>query len=168
VGGTRFEVEASGVKNYVCNGAEGAEGATGWAPSLPPGKTETGTYSIGKATEAQIGSGSIYEPISFPFPLPPGEGFANGGEPKEIPVEYVASGTTAHCKGSAKNPTADEGFMCVYHSFGSGTELPEFSNIEPETPAAEFGAGRTGVVLLFKVTATGATNVGTWAVTARQ
>lgn len=170
VGGTRFEVEGSGIKNYVCNGEEGEPGATGFVSELPPGKTETGTYAVGPSTEEQKGT-FINEPISFPFPLPAGEGFANGGEAKEIPVEYVPTATpTAHCKGSKKNPTADEGFMCVYHSSGNNVTLPEFANIEPETGQFEFGAGRTGVILRFFASAASAngTDSGTWAVTARK
>jgi len=48
-------------------GATGATGFSGFTETLPSGKTETGTWSIGVPPTAEILS--FYVPISFPIPL---------------------------------------------------------------------------------------------------
>jgi len=171
------EVNSASPTTYVCNGAKGANGTTGFASELPPGETEVGTWAVGRSMEDQVAvSPYIYAPISFPFPLPEGEGYSEGGEAREILVEYMAMNATptANCPGSASNPLAAEGFMCVYVSAGtSGIEprsasgFPEYPDVEPESGHAEFGVGRVGTVLTFKVSAKNSWLLGTWAVTAR-
>ncbi len=98
-------------------GAKGATGATGvtgpegspWTAggTLPSGKTETGTWSISQHTR---GEGPAVASISFPIPLnASGESFAFSLE--ETKEEEFGS---SECGGSALEPTAPKGVLCVY------------------------------------------------------
>jgi Collagen triple helix repeat (20 copies) len=131
-GGTKFEVEGSGKSSKVCNGKEGPEGPTGpegalgtAGTTLPPGATETGTWGFGgkftSSTEPIV-------PISFSIPLAAPLGptkvhlIDNDGEEVVINEgsgarEFKAA--AAACSGTAANPTAGAGNLCLY----SGSQL---------------------------------------------
>ncbi|MDX6603377.1 MAG: hypothetical protein QOF13_2579 [Solirubrobacterales bacterium] len=144
-------------------GATGATGLSGFTETLPPGKTETGTwggsFSEQSSVEKQI-------PISFPIPLAaPGEAFfLNQEETDEVEINEEPG--EGGCAGTVAKPTAPPGVLCVYtaeesdgfNAFGftffneeegflpSGTIL----RISPVNPAAPANFTRNG----------------TWAVTA--
>ncbi len=86
-------------------GDTGATGQTGFTSTLPSGKTEKGDWSIDATATAgfQILLGST----SFVIPL----------EPAPIPI-YVMANKPApkHCSGSAANPGAEPGYLCVFAS----------------------------------------------------
>jgi len=105
-GGSTVEVEGSGTKKPICNGK------TGFTETLPSGETETGTWAIGND------DGPSIIPLTFNIPLaeapdalhyvdPSGEEVVQGtGEIVRVPA--------THCLGSAEEPTAPAGEICVY------------------------------------------------------
>jgi len=154
-GGSEF-TSASGT-TYACSGGEGPEGPAGadgspWAVGgLPAGQTEMGTWALGTALTKNE---ALYEPISFTVPLAAG---------KKAKVHYVTpsgqeNGSPATvCLGTASEPTAPAGNLCVYASVQIGM-----------TYGINLGSTRAGVTLGFsaeEVTG-GASARGTWAVTA--
>jgi len=155
------EVKSTSAPTLVCNGAKGANGTTGFAPELPSGKTETGSFAYGRLPAGQT---QFNVSISFPFTLPEGE-----GEPeKHVEVTYLKAGDspTTPCPGTPAEPLAAPGNLCVYEVDGFGRVPSE--EINPETSESFEGAGRTGVVLAFIKGETGGFVRGTWAVTARE
>ncbi len=150
-------------------GATGTTGATGspWTASgtLPPGKTETGTWSYG---EVPAGT-NTYIPLSFSIPLDPAKavpaifftrptwtykGNPAGpewfdadkfglGSPKALEGAELLEAETA-CPGSNTAPEAEPGFLCIYTTFlGTGVqEEPEFLKVGTKA------AGWTGAILV--------------------
>jgi hypothetical protein len=159
-GGAEFKVGA-GAPTHACNGT------TGYTETLPPGKTETGAWSISQSATTEM---SAYGSVSFPIPLeqPGAEGTAFGFNEEETASETFNS----HCPGSLAEPDAEPGFLCVYTQFENVKNgLGGF--IEPRNFENGFGAyGVSGAVLnsAFLEGAEGVPAViesyGTWAVTA--
>jgi hypothetical protein len=136
-------------------GAAGAPGKNGkdgaFAPELPPGKTETGIWSVGRLPAEVFGA---YVPISFAYPLP------TDGAAK---LHFIAIGATAppECPGTAAEPLAEEGNICVYEGNGFGMTFESIEN--PGNTGEEVGA--VGVILNFTGPENGSAR-GTWALTA--
>ena len=156
-GGSEFT--AGSTKTFACNGKEGSPWAAGG--TLPKGSEEKGVWTDFGSKEGEVRR----EAISFEIPL------------KTKPqVEFVAGAATANCPGSAGNPTAKEGFLCVYDVLAA---LPEFVSVKASFAANEgvaesAAAGTIGTEATwttefstaFKETGeTGAFDRGTWAVT---
>jgi hypothetical protein len=140
-GGT--EVKSASAPVFVCNGE------TGFTETLPPGETETGAWT----------SGGPFISLSFNIPLaeaPKALHFVN-----EAGEEQTGSGPfepPVNCLGSAEDPTAPPGNVCVYESLAVGS-VSGFSGV-----SVRF---RTGAVFGYGAPAgTGA--LGTWAVTAAE
>jgi hypothetical protein len=117
--------------------------------TLPSGKTERGQYSFA----GQTGSGySPVNSVSFALPLasaPSGHLIAISGAP------------TAECPGTASQPEAAPGNLCVYETRADGGKGPSESSLR------EVEEGRFGIT--FYVPLPSSTNweiEGTWAVTA--
>jgi hypothetical protein len=116
--GEKGATGAAGAKGAT--GATGASGATGFTETLPPGKTETGTWNVtvfGATTESAPGElGSI----SFPIPL------ASGGKSFVFTEEQTEEGEfgASGCAGSVAVPTAPPGVLCVY-TYGESHEHTE-------------------------------------------
>jgi hypothetical protein len=133
-------------------GAPGPTGPTGaLGTQLTSGKTETGVYfAEGTATTiADLAAASI----SFPVPL--------ASAPTPV---LVSSGPTANCQGSASNPAAAPGYLCVY--VGTSTNIAVSGIYDPfggnAGTASAYGAG-------IVIDSAGSGNFysdGTWAVTA--
>jgi collagen triple helix repeat protein len=173
-GGITVEVETSGVKNKVCNGKEGEKGEpgengeTGFTESLPPGKTETGSWAFGvtasgikveveeELKEAVKVPSAIHVPLTFNIPLANNLGGSNvhyiNPNGKEVHInekfEFIESTSTA-CLGTAANPKANSGHLCVY-----ATQMTEGILM-----ASEFIAD-PGSKILFNPTAGSANKVG--------
>jgi hypothetical protein len=109
-------------------GAKGDPGTTGFTETLPKGKTEQGVW----ATSGNGGTGS--GAISFVIPLAsaPATSYVNANG-KEL--TGTGEQTPAVCTGSAANPTAPEGVLCVYAHPGRE------GNISTETATNEFFHG---------------------------
>ena len=149
-------------------GKEGKVGVAGspWAVggTLPSGKTETGEWAFGKVTQAaslEIAVASF--PIELPAPMTastqahyitPGKTPTEKGLEINVNEEEVPSTT---CLGTAAEPTALPGNLCVYAAAIEGATIA--SNY--------FNAiiGKTGAILGVAAEA-GASGQGTWAVTA--
>jgi hypothetical protein len=155
-------------------GEEGPQGPEGnpWTElgTLPEDATETGTFA-GKAP----GSGGGFAlPISFPIPL---EGdldeahvHAVNSDGQERDGITLVPATT--CLGTALEPTAPPGHLCVYIGAAQGLfelvpgfQFPEIDRPNAVAPAPPEEAGRAGAVLWFSAESVDARVVGSYAVT---
>jgi hypothetical protein len=100
LGGAEYTV--GGKTTLICNGQ------TGFTETLPAGKTEKGMWAAA-APEGGIAT----EGVSFNIPLKsaPTVHYINVGE-KELTATSEVTSTV--CTGTAANPTASEGALCVY------------------------------------------------------
>jgi hypothetical protein len=149
-------------------GATGAKGATGnagpegspWTAggTLPSGRTETGSWV---APNSAAGSSAAL--ITFTIPLPVAE---------LGPGVYMAEGEAAKpgCTGgTAKDPKANPGFLCVYTGLGKFKDKDQVATIKSGEAlgATSAGVSKTGAVLLGEEPNGGlGFAAGTWAVTA--
>ena len=175
-GGSKFAV--GGKETLACNGINGkngVNGTTGFTEMLLAGKTETGTWSYSNTNE-----GLVFTSISFNIPLT-----------KALDAEHVhyvlpngaetVYGTTAPstaCKGSAEEPSAEAGNLCVYETDAGGVQIDQGGTVEfppeifppsffPKSFGGENGAGKSGAILLFYTKGSGERNgFGSWAVAA--
>src|ERR1700722_4048185 len=144
------------------NGTNGKDGSP-WTASgtLPVGSTETGVWS----SEAPTGGSEA--PISFTIPLAQAlqKGHAHfinaAGKEEPEPGEEVVS--TA-CLGSAAEPKATSGNLCIYaitlkKALGGSIGIIDPSDSEEEA------AGRAGALIELAGTSPEHNGFGTWAVT---
>jgi hypothetical protein len=171
LGGAKVEQEGSGVSTNICNGE------TGFTSRLPHGKTETGTWAFGPT---ELTSAFTDVPVSFPIPLASGLGEGNAHVITASGKEAVFDFTNATveelddhpaCLGSAAEPTARPGSLCIYISFK--TEMALASNLiwDPANPQELSTEGRgsvgpSGARVLAFLEGASARGWGTWAVTA--
>ena len=167
-GGSKFTVGAT--TTYACNGGQGPQGPKGdpWTAGgkLPKDATETGAYVVSSAgvngapgAHLESVSNMVYDAISFDVPL------ASTLDSTHA-IIVPDGGSNATCTGSASNPTAPSGFLCVYEGEKSLTlGTPELFD-----PDYTFnGAGVSGAVISYPIpnpptTQTGFA-LGAWAVT---
>jgi hypothetical protein len=189
-GGSEFESEpAKGkVKTYACNGKNGSGG--GGPGGLPKtlgksGDPETETGAWTSPTFASVsGEVSEYSSISFPIPLAAAltarkeVHYVTTEQQKEengeaVPAECEVGGV----KGSAANPLAAAGNLCIYEGATVNPVAAEFhlASIENPTvrgPVTGYATGTTGAVLHFYYEGSAATATepafmrGSWALTA--
>jgi len=177
-GGTKLEGTST---TYACNGKEGEKGEKGdegspWTAggTLPSEETETGSWSFGTITAGEVPTVNpleerLFVPLSFPIPL--------SAELDASHAHFLSKGaaSTTECPGSAGNPQAAAGNLCVYtgNENQPGTN-PSFNFlrfsfntfIRPGEPQAGAGASTTGALLSMYILEEGAFAFGTWAVTA--
>ncbi|HET7589046.1 MAG TPA: hypothetical protein VFK14_02505 [Solirubrobacterales bacterium] len=111
-------------------GPEGPEGSPWTAGGvLPSGKTETGTYAMGLNTAPVT-----YGAISFPIPLAE----IPSGEVIPMPPAGEPTASTENCPGTASDPSAEPGFLCVYVVEG---EVPPGIELFSATGATLFHIG---------------------------
>jgi hypothetical protein len=101
-GGSKFEVTGLPT-TYACNGQ------TGFTDTLPPGKTETGSWA---GSVGAFGVGYI----AIPFNIPLAQSLDG---PHAVAVQEGEEGELGKCsdgatKGTAANPLAEPGYLCVY------------------------------------------------------
>ncbi len=186
-------VKSASPEAVVCDGKAGKNGTTGFTETLPPGKTETGAWAFGPYNESALPGGSaanIDVPISFAIPLASSLTIRQGGctavggvMPEECRVHYinaqdkeVARGeefellelAPTQCPGSAAEPQATRGNLCVYaraEGFIKGTGSNDIFSF-----ANSVGASTAGAILVVHVKGEGAgvepEGYGSWAVTA--
>jgi hypothetical protein len=133
--GTAGKNGATGLTgNTGPTGPTGATGVTGscCAPTLGSGQTETGAWELPETKEEVA-----FSPISFPIPLPaPGEG--------SFEVINEGEGGEGCTGGTAKNPKANKGFLCIYVGEGEASLL--FPS--PATGFSVGGFSTTGALLV--------------------
>jgi hypothetical protein len=136
-GGSKFVAGAT--ITYACNGANGVNGEPWTAGgALPTGSTETGNYVIGSESGAPLAFGAyVLAPISFNVPLASALGASQA-----IYVPNNVGGGNSPCTGSALNPTAPQGTLCVYETTGAN-----IGSCEVLSQALGGGADRTGAMI---------------------
>jgi hypothetical protein len=156
-------------------GTPGVKGATGspWTAggTLPAEKTETGAWSFsGTANSAKF----VVAQVSFPIPLDEALG---KDQVHYMSLASIGLHQLAECPGTAEEPEAEPGNLCVYEreaagveTIGAGAEAfiyPAGTVFYP-TPAESLGAGKAGALVKFTAEEAGGTvfGWGTWAVTA--
>ena len=163
-------------------GKEGKAGKEGspWTAggTLPPEKTETGTWSFGDTPIEAAGKLTFEVPISFSIPLKEAIGASNAHYVTRD--EQEGGSAPAECQGSVEKPSAAPGSLCVYENITDPSETKfQMIMVNPEAREAA-GAGTTGAVMRTIVTneeheesninnppVAGVTSgLGTWAVTA--
>jgi collagen triple helix repeat protein len=154
-GGVELEVEESGEPHEICNGKAGEPWAVG---GLPKGATETGVWTF-NANESTVNEeGKIILPISFSVPL-------RAAITEATKVHYVGSsgsGPGGPCQGTAAEPTAPEGQLCVYQQIMEHATFLHIVELEFENNEH---ASRAGAFLAFKEVGNEAWGIGSWAVT---
>ena len=107
-------------------GPQGPEGEPWTAGgTLPSGETETGMYSLG----VMVGEGLPGEnkrPVSFSFTIPLPANPAVRWVNQAGTGLYTSVGTVADCPGTADEPKAKAGFLCIYTKNVS-SPIPEFA-----------------------------------------
>jgi hypothetical protein len=175
-GGTTVKVEESSETKYVCNGKEGPPGKDGspWVPenALPENATETGTWAFG-----DTGTAGTNVAISFAIPLAADLPESNvhfiapNGEESYIEGFERKQKAQSTCTGSAANPTAPSGHLCIYTAFITGSTIYGTQLVMSPSVAVEFetpfkgSAGKSGARLLFIPMESGRKGWGAWAVT---
>jgi hypothetical protein len=172
-GGVKY-ASASG-DNTVCNGEDGT---TGFTDTLPPGKTETGTWAVGELTAGATPSSgnSMGVPLSFAIPLSEGLGagqvhFINEDGEEVFSAAPGDSGTSTACTGSVEEPTAEQGNLCVYmgnNAFRVGSSSNDqifTASVTSSTHVPINGTNTAGAVLKITFSEPEAVMSGTWAVT---
>ena len=137
-------------------GVQGIQGPPGPFPDpLAPGKTVRGSYAV---TEAGAAAGNyMIDGISF--------GFRMSAAPAPHMLQ-AGSPPSAECPGTAADPQAAAGHLCVYES-GSGN-VAEAGVCNPASGGCSIGSANTqGAAVYAYATAAGqAYEMGTWAATA--
>jgi hypothetical protein len=152
------------------NGKNGANGETGFTETLPPEKTETGTWSFGSTPIAAGGELTFEVPISFSVPLKEGiDEAANAHYVTEREQERIeGEQPPATCQGSSEKPSAAPGALCVYETYIAFNHELDATLLQAGKIA--LGAGTTGAVMRMSVINTSqaavASGWGSWAVTA--
>ncbi len=155
-GGVSVEVEGNAAsKQSVCNGEPGVihPGTT-----LPKGASETGTWIAIEGTPEEAEAA-----ISFPIPL--SATAAENTTPVYVPNTDTAP--PAGCQGSAAEPEAQEGHLCLFQGPAFYQHGHEFGEAFFKPGVREGGVGTTGTrFLITSAEGAHARFVGTWAVTA--
>jgi hypothetical protein len=135
-------------------GEKGDNGAQGnpWVPDnvLPSGATETGVWGLSRLATTP-GLGQVHIPVSFTIPLVaplPGDSHPEPPRAEDshvILVEEGETGKTGCSGGTAEEPVADPGYLCVYVAFGENLPAEAFRIVNVGT--GEEGAGTTGADL---------------------
>ncbi|HEV7481648.1 MAG TPA: hypothetical protein VGO13_00960 [Solirubrobacterales bacterium] len=160
-GGTKFEVEGSGTSEIVCNGKNGT---TGFAQQLPSGESLQGEWSL--AGTAAGGFQEFWATVNFPFELSAvPTGYVIGPEEGEGEPNEAAVVEEGKCTGTAVNPGAAAGHLCVFAAVEANIFAIAFKQ------ATEGGEAPTAhgfsVVALTTASANSAVQArGSWAVTA--
>jgi hypothetical protein len=197
-GGSKFTV---GVKTTTaCNGEkgepgpQGPPGTTGFTKTLPSGETETGTWAVSN-TSATKEFLSV-APISFPIPLKAPIANLEVVERCELlankstqlaECETRVKLAQKFCPGTAAEPKANPGYLCIYGGFMLGlekeNEVPQpgeekyeawgpivFNAPGASNEVAEHSPGTTGVDMAIRYAGREVSSFvmlsGTWAVTA--
>jgi hypothetical protein len=167
-GVTGVKYTLDGVSTKVCNGKNGTngkDGETGFTKKLPPGETETGAWAYGQGP-----SGTQNISLSFNIPLEKALDSAQVHYIDKDGNEVSEGGgkvePTPECEGTAGNPTAASGNLCIYTGFASEilTWTEFITPVDSETP----GASPVGAIFKVVALGSGASAWGSWAVTAEE
>lgn len=137
-------------------GPAGPPGATGdpgpFPTTLPSGQTIRGAYRVEIRPVGDVDV-SLIDTQSFVYPL---------ASAPTVTVIPAAGAPTEACPGSANDPQAAPGNLCIYAAGGDTGPSP-VCVVSPETNTGCLQSGTTGFTLS---AAEGVFSTGTWAVTA--
>jgi hypothetical protein len=160
-GGAEFKVGA-GTPTRACNGV------TGFTDTLPPGKTETGAWSVSQNGAPIV---SIF-PVSISFPIPL-SGTANAVylNAEETEEEAETGGCKWEQHNSAATPEAPEGTLCVFEEHAEKVDAAGFLFFQSPGNPVGGTAGPAGIYAWFGIEGETANPAilnlsGSWAVTA--
>jgi hypothetical protein len=136
-------------------GKQGLPGTTGFTEALPAGKTETGAWVWGPVPE---GVATAKVALSLAIPL------STGTELEFHAVEFEES-PTPECPGSAEEPEAAPGNLCLYVGEGTGT-FTSVGALNPQFTEVPGTVGSSGVIVSFFGVEEGESGRGVWAATA--
>jgi hypothetical protein len=139
---------------YACNGAKGQ---TGFTQILPSGETETGAWTFG------IKDNQLVDLVAASFTIPLDEApesihFVNSAGLEKQGADFV---TPTNCLGTADEPLAHAGEVCVYAAAEVG------SRFIGEAPGAFLKTSGAVWGMALAEGQTSALAAGTWAVTAK-
>jgi hypothetical protein len=165
-------------------GPKGDKGETGFTETLPPGKTETGTWS------AVMGPAFTTERVPISFNIPLAEELVNeescaeetpsptavcqvhyinkNGEESRGTFEEEFFGPSPFCHGTAGEPSADPGHLCVYARLELDTNPHSGDITRINETGASGGASKAGAMLQVLLLSGSANAYGSWAVTAEE
>lgn len=175
LGGAEVKVEGAPGGEAVCNGEAGSPWPAGG--TLPEGATQTGAWSFATSKTPEEGAAEIQVPLSFSIPLAEGldapnyagacwvaETCAEGSEVhfinpegKELTATFAEGlvENPPHCPGSAENPEAESGHLCVYAAEVSNAHIGTAANTEVirRLGSGAEGASTSGARLRFVASA---------------
>jgi hypothetical protein len=191
-GCTEGGVEFKGTNTTVaCNGVKGANGETGFTETLPPGKTLSGAWTVdlfgaspatyevegGKVEEEKV-TGKVTvitapfgaSSISFGIPLSEAPTFVFASreieacsEPEKAACE---ASIKAKCPGSAAEPTAAPGFLCLYEQASSFITPLKWTGTTKQITEESLTASGISLLMAKPSFEFGGMSFGSWAVTA--
>lgn len=146
---------------YACNGENGTGGGggSGLPATLGTGETETGTWSFSTPLETKLYEAVASFPVQLAAPVAEANEHMINSEGEEVGTGKT--GAEVGCSGSAEEPTAEEGNLCVYTQFAIEAEFLGWGV-----------SSKVGAFALFETTAAGPPPFGIglmqggWAVTA--
>ncbi len=166
-----YKLSSADGTDYVCNGANGADGSPWTAGgTLPSGSTQTGGWSFtADGSEFSNPMGFVPVAVSFNVPLASETPAANAHYVSSNPAPAECENDDHPGAASVGNPEASPGHFCVYQSAlgSSGTTVTNLGIARLDLSDAGTSAG--GALILFSGTppVTGAIGgFGSWAVTA--
>ena len=180
LGGSEFTATTG--TTTACNGVKGDPGEP-WSAVLPSGESETGVWALPlQWTVRQPDKDGIKQTqfVAFNFPIPleakiPGTNmhFVNPAGKEVIlgPTFQPEEVTAVNCLGSAADPTASPGHLCVYAAYTDASAI-DAGFIDPSNAGFNFPVGsassaKTGALLQFeREPEKMGKAMGTWAVTA--
>jgi Collagen triple helix repeat (20 copies) len=154
-------------------GKDGKNGTTGFTEKLPVGKTETGAWAFGPFKQESLGGGGVQVLVpvaSFAIPLATALGaghvhYINTNDKEVFFEEELKERTSTDCLGTAAEPSAVGGNLCIYGAKETGAEGYNQAIKNPGLSFSEEAAGPSGAAVLFGVTESLIDLQGTWAVT---
>jgi hypothetical protein len=148
-------------------GPQGPKGDTGPAgpllDTLPSGRTLRGTFGMYGHGEINNGLEAASESVSFPIPL--------ASAPSVKVVQDGTASAPPECPGTAADPTAAPGWLCVYENRAQNQRPGSYPSVTAPGSGFSPSASRFGATLIVQGQGAGTDwfywSEGTWAVTAQ-
>jgi len=147
-------------------GIQGVQGVAGppgpFVTTLPSGQTLRGTFGLYGHGNTDNGLEAASGDISFAFPL--------ASAPTPIVIQFGDT-PPASCPGTASEPEASPGFLCIYENRAQNQRAGNYPTVSAPGSGFSPSASRFGATLIVQGQAAGTDwfywSEGTWAVTLR-
>jgi hypothetical protein len=166
VGPQGLKGDAGGTGPTGATGVTGMPGTSVFASTIPSGTTVTGAWGMRDIAPQLAGNNNPIEVVSFPVkaPVPLTDATVNTG------ANTAAGDPDPSCTGTADNPTAPPGEVCVYISTASNASVTGFALSNPGSGVSSAADAYGFTVRLLDAGTVGDTSTlkafGTWAYTA--